>query len=66
MLSAVVLAACLASCAIQRAEIASEAQSKMIGLSKEQVLACMGAPVSKDTEGKIEVWSYGSNGIAVS
>jgi hypothetical protein len=32
----------------------------MIGLSKEQVLACMGPPVSKAKEGSTEVWSYPS------
>jgi hypothetical protein len=30
----------------------------MIGLRKEQVLACMGVPASKAAEGVTEVWSY--------
>jgi hypothetical protein len=46
--------------AIQRAAVANDAQSKMIGLSKEQVLACMGVPATKATEGITEVWSYAS------
>lgn len=50
----------LSACAIQRAQVADEAQSKMIGLSKEQVLACMGPPANKDTVGSTEVWSYNS------
>ena len=38
----------------------------MIGLSKEQVLACMGVPANKATEGATEVWSYNSgNGMVV-
>ena len=32
----------------------------MVGLSKEQVLACMGPPFSKAAEGATEVWSYNS------
>jgi outer membrane protein assembly factor BamE (lipoprotein component of BamABCDE complex) len=56
------LLACLflAACAIQRAQVANDAQSQMIGLTKEQVLACMGPPVNKATEGTTEVWSYAS------
>ena len=50
----------LGSCALQRAQIATEAQSGMIGLTKEQVLACMGPPVNKASEGATEVWSYAS------
>ena len=32
----------------------------MVGLSKEQVLACMGPPATKAAEGATEVWSYSS------
>jgi hypothetical protein len=56
----------VAGCAIQRAQVASEAQNKMIGLSKEQVFACMGVPAAKAVEGATEVWSYNSgNGQTV-
>lgn len=59
-------ATALASCAVQRAEVAHEAQDKMIGLRKEQVLACMGVPANKASEGETEVWSYNSgNGTVV-
>ena len=58
--AALVIAACLVGCAGQRAEIANYAQNKMIGLTKEQVQACMGQPASKSTEGATEVWSYPS------
>jgi hypothetical protein len=54
------LAVTLGGCAIQRAQQASDAQTKMIGLSKEQVLACMGPPANKAVEGATEVWSYNS------
>jgi hypothetical protein len=52
-LVAVVIAACVADCAGQRAQIANYAQNKMIGLTK-------GTPASKATEGATEVWSYPS------
>lgn len=32
----------------------------MVGLSKEQVLACMGPPANQATVGATEVWSYPS------
>ena len=32
----------------------------MVGLSKEQVLGCMGPPANKAAEGQTEVWSYAS------
>jgi len=48
------------ACAIQRADVAHNAQAQMIGLSKENVLACMGPPLNKAAEGQTEVWSYTS------
>jgi hypothetical protein len=59
-MAVVVLPVALGACAIQRAQEASDAQTKMIGLSKEQVLACMGPPAAKAVEGTTEVWSYNS------
>jgi hypothetical protein len=50
----------LGGCAIQRAQVAQDARVQMVGLSKEQVLACMGPPVNKAVEGQTEVWSYHS------
>lgn len=49
-----------AGCAVQRAVVAQSAQEKMVGMSREQVLACMGPPANKAAEGATEVWSYGS------
>jgi outer membrane protein assembly factor BamE (lipoprotein component of BamABCDE complex) len=45
---------------LQRAQVANYARAQMVGLSKEQVLACMGAPSSRASEGATEVWSYSS------
>jgi hypothetical protein len=53
-------AACLPGCAVQRAVVANDAQEKMVGLTKEQVFACMGPPATKAAEGVTEVWSYNS------
>src|SRR3954453_18030178 len=50
----------LAGCAIQRAQTAQDARVQMVGMSKEQVLACMGPPANKAAEGQTEVWSYNS------
>jgi hypothetical protein len=55
----------LAGCAIQRAQIASEAQEQMVGMSSEDVLACMGPPEIRDEEGETEVWAYNSGGRTV-
>jgi hypothetical protein len=51
-----------ASSKFQRAEIASEAKNSMIGMTKERVLACMGAPTQQAAAGETEVWSYPSGG----
>jgi hypothetical protein len=62
----VALCAALGGCAFERAEVAQKAQASMIGMPKEQVLACMGAPASRASEGKTEVWGYNSgNGMTV-
>jgi outer membrane protein assembly factor BamE (lipoprotein component of BamABCDE complex) len=66
ILGIVALCAALGGCAFQRAQIAQDARAQMVGLSKEQVLACMGAPANKAAEGATEVWGYTSgNGMTV-
>ena len=60
MFVVVVLGTALAGCAIQRAQVAQDARAQMVGMSKEQVLACMGPPGNKAAEGATEVWSYAS------
>lgn len=56
------LGLCATACSVERAEVASEAQNKMVGMSNEQLLACMGAPDRQATIGDTEVWSYISGG----
>jgi outer membrane protein assembly factor BamE (lipoprotein component of BamABCDE complex) len=64
--TAAMLCIALGGCAIQRAEIAQDARAQMVGMSKEQVLGCMGAPGNKAAEGATEVWGYSSgNGMTV-
>ena len=60
ILGIVALGVMLAGCAIQRAQIALDARAQMVGMSKEQVLTCMGPPASKATEAQTEVWAYNS------
>ena len=47
----------LAGCALQQP---SEAQKTMVGMSKEQVRGCMGAPAATAMTGTAEVWTYNS------
>jgi outer membrane protein assembly factor BamE (lipoprotein component of BamABCDE complex) len=56
----VALLACLllAACEAQRARLAADAQTVMVGRTKEQVLACMGQPANKTAERTAEIWSY--------
>lgn len=52
-----------AGCAkLQRAEMAREAQVSMVGMSKAQVLSCMGVAQGKQVEDDIEVWQYAAGG----
>jgi outer membrane protein assembly factor BamE (lipoprotein component of BamABCDE complex) len=52
----------MSGCALEGAHLApQEAQNKMTGMNKEQVLICMGPPAAKIAEGHTEVWSYTSS-----
>jgi hypothetical protein len=59
----IIVALCAASggCAIERAAVAQQAQGDMVGLSKEQVLTCMGPPMNKAAEGATEAWAYSTH-----
>lgn len=50
----------LTGCAMQRAVVANDARQQMVGMNKEQVLGCMGAPAGRAGEGATEVWTYSS------
>ncbi len=50
----------VSACAVQRAQDSETAQQLMLGMTKEQVFACMGIPKRKGKEGGLEVWAYDS------
>jgi hypothetical protein len=61
MVPGICAALAVAACApLEWAQIAEDARSQMLGLSKEQVLACMGPPANRMAEGATEVWAYRS------
>lgn len=45
----------ISGCLIQRAQEARDAKARMIGMSGEQVFACMGPPSQKSAEGGTEI-----------
>jgi hypothetical protein len=47
----------LTGCALQQR---SEAQKTMVGMSKDQVRGCMGAPEATAMNGSTETWTYAS------
>jgi hypothetical protein len=52
----------ISGCAINRAEIAAKAKSSMIGMTKQQVLQCMGAASNTQSQENTEIWKYYSGG----
>ncbi len=55
------LIAPLSACGyLSRDDTAAAAKTHMIGMSKEDVLACMGPAKKKATEGATDVWQYHS------
>lgn len=57
-----VIIAFLSGCAISRSNHVEDQLHEMKGLSKEQVLSCMGPPVTKSNEGSTDVWTYTLSG----
>ncbi len=57
-LVASVMALLVAACASERAQIATVAQARMIGLTKAQLLACAGAPYAAAIDGDTEILSF--------
>lgn len=58
LLLVVALSGCMSNGSLRRDDIAAKAKTRMIGMSREDVLACMGPPKKKAEEGATEVWSY--------
>lgn len=57
-LTVISLGVLLGGCAMQRADDAATAKKQMVGMTRLQVLACMGIPNRKAHDGALEVWSY--------
>lgn len=57
LIAAFALSACVGE-SLRRDSLAAKAKTRMIGMSKEDVLACMGPPKKKASEGTTDVWSY--------
>ena len=45
-------------CSIERAQLAERAKSEMVGLSKTDILTCMGRPDSRSGSEDFEEWVY--------
>jgi hypothetical protein len=58
---------CLSGCTIHRARVAHKAESKLIGLTEEQLLHCAGAPAQEKRSGSLSFLTYhgGGDGVAV-
>jgi hypothetical protein len=48
----------LAACSWQRTQLSQDAQSYLIGLTKDEILRCMGRPMATIPEHATEVWSF--------
>jgi hypothetical protein len=62
LISCIIIMISIAGCAINRAEIATKAKNSMLGMSKQQVLQCMGVASNIQTQGNTEAWKYYSGG----
>jgi hypothetical protein len=49
-----------AGCAIQRSLQAQDAKKQLVGMSDEEILACMGPPHVRSSLGNTVVWQYKS------
>ena len=52
----------ISSCVVEQVDVSSKAKTSLAGMTKAQVLGCMGAPPQHATAGETEVWSYPSGG----
>ena len=59
ILALIVASVVLGSCKFQRVETADLAKIQLIGMSKEKILICLGAPAAVNKVGGTEVWTYG-------
>jgi hypothetical protein len=62
VVTASIVLATTQGCAFQRAATADRAKTQMIGMSEQQVLACMGVPAGRQQIAGTDVWAYPSGG----
>jgi hypothetical protein len=63
-IAAVLALSAVAACA-WKPDADQIAQSKMIGLSKKAILACMGEPVRRRSIGATDIWSFASGTVRI-
>jgi len=62
----IVLAVCVSGCAKQyRAEVASRAQTELVGMTKKNLLSCAGVPVRQERVDELEFLTYSGGGDSV-
>lgn len=54
-----------AGCAVQRAQIATRAQTELIGISKKELLSCAGVPLRQEHVDGLEFLSFAGGGDSV-
>ena len=64
-ITAVLCGLMLCGCAIQRAEIASRAQTELVGMSKKDLLLCAGVPLRQERVEDLEFLSFAGGGDSV-
>lgn len=52
----------VSSCAVQRAEIASRAQTELVGISKKDLLLCAGVPLRQERIEDLEFLTFAGGG----
>lgn len=52
----------ISACTVQRAQVAQQAKTSLIGMSKAELLSCAGAPVRSESADNIEVLTYTGGG----
>lgn len=61
----IICAIAFAGCAVQRAQIATRAQTELIGMSKKDLLSCAGVPLRQDHADDLEFLSFAGGGDSV-
>jgi len=64
ILASIAVALAITGFKSERAATAADAMPSILGMTKEQVLACLGPPAKTKTMGESEDWTYGSGSAA--